>query len=87
MKYLHYLILLIVAAALAMISFGVFSFFGFVNFGFWRKLHFFGVLLVQMYVPMVCLWVIYTISNKAEARYYDEMKKKTEFADHADKPK
>lgn len=73
MKHFNYIVAAIVAILMSFVSYGIFSLFGFTNFPtFWLKLGFYGVLLLQLFVPIALLTILYEQFLKAERESLDE---------------
>lgn len=80
MKYINYLLVLLLALVMSFISYGVFSFFGFTEFRMIRKGFFLLVIFIQYALPFAALYWIYDTSTKAEAKYNEDLKSGAEAA-------
>jgi hypothetical protein len=79
-KGIDYLIALLIAALASLMSYGIFSIFGFTDYKLLRKVYFFLVLLFQWYLPIVVLLKIYGGINQAENDFFDAIKAKQDAA-------
>ncbi len=83
MKYINYLLVLLLALIMSLISYGVFSFFGFTEFRMIRKGFFLAVIFIQYALPFAAFYWIYDTSTKAEKDYHEDLKRQAEEAKQA----